>query len=101
MTLQGWPDLVEGVDSLVPLLDGSLRRYTNLDNAASTPPFKAVRQAIDGFAPWYSSVHRGSGFKSQLSTHAYEQARAAIAEFVGADPDRQVVIFAKQTTEAL
>lgn len=101
MKLSGWPDLIEGVDSPVPVIDGSTRRYTNLDNAASTPPFKAVREAIDRFAPWYSSVHRGSGFKSQLSTHAYETARAAIAEFVGADPERQVVIFAKHTTEAL
>jgi cysteine desulfurase / selenocysteine lyase len=101
MSLTGWPELVEGLDSLVPLLDGDLRRYTNLDNAASTPPFTAVREAIDRFSPWYSSVHRGSGFKSQLSTHAYESARAAIAEFVGADPERQVVIFAKHTTEAL
>ncbi|MHB8620981.1 MAG: aminotransferase class V-fold PLP-dependent enzyme [Chloroflexota bacterium] len=99
--LPGWPDAIEGTESLVPVLDGGTRRYTNLDNAASTPPFKAVREAIDRFAPWYSSVHRGSGFKSQLSTHAYEAARAAVAEFVGADPNRQVVIFTKHTTEAL
>ena len=100
MTLRGWPELIEGADSLVPVRDG-MRRYTNLDNAASTPPFKAVREAIDRFAPWYSSVHRGSGFKSQLSTHAYESARAAVARFVGADPNSHVVIFTKHTTEAL
>ena len=100
MTLRGWPELIEGADSLVPV-HGGMRRYTNLDNAASTPPFKAVREAIDRFAPWYSSVHRGSGFKSQLSTHAYESARAAVASFVGADPDRHAVIFTKHTTEAL
>jgi cysteine desulfurase / selenocysteine lyase len=99
--LDGWQDAIEGIDAKVPLLDGRLRRYTNLDNAASTPPFKAVRQAIDCFAPWYSSVHRGSGFKSRLSTHAYEAARSAVAEFVNADPERQVVIFTKHTTEAL
>jgi cysteine desulfurase / selenocysteine lyase len=69
----------------VPTLEGPLRRYVNLDNAASTPPLLVARDAVHGFADWYSSVHRGSGFKSQLSTHVLEAARAAVADFVGAD----------------
>jgi selenocysteine lyase/cysteine desulfurase len=97
----GWPDEVAGTDVRVPTLGGAMRRYVNLDNAASTPPLFAVREAVHRFADWYSSVHRGSGFKSQLSTHVLESARASVAEFVGADADRHVVIFTKHTTEAI
>lgn len=96
-----WVNEVVGADALVPVLDGGKRRYVNLDNAASTPPLVAVRDAVDRMAAWYSSVHRGNGFKSQVSTHAYEVAREAVAEFVGADHETQSVIFIRNTTEGL
>lgn len=89
------------VDQQVPRLDGSLGPYINLDNAASTPPMNAVVEAVVSFLPWYSSVHRGTGYKSQLSTYAYEQAREIVLRFVGADPASHVCIFGKNTTEAL
>ena len=60
--------LFVGVETIVPLLNGGTTRYINFDNAASTPPLKAVQQAVDDFLPYYSSVHRGTGYKSQLST---------------------------------
>jgi cysteine desulfurase/selenocysteine lyase len=89
------------VDQQVPRLDSTLGRYINLDNAASTPPLRAVEAALRSFMPWYSSVHRGTGFKSQLATRAYEQARAITLGFVGADPRTHVCIFGKNTTEAI
>jgi len=89
------------LDQQVPRLDGTLGRYINFDNAASTPPLRAVEAAVRSFMPWYSSVHRGTGFKSQLATHAYEQARAITMGFVGADPRTHVCIFGKNTTEAI
>ena len=88
------------VEQRVPRLDGSLGAYINLDNAASTPPLNAVQTAVNEFMRWYSSVHRGAGFKSQLSTHVFEQARAEVLRFVGADPATHVAIFGKNTTEA-
>jgi selenocysteine lyase/cysteine desulfurase len=96
-----WAGEVVGADALVPTLDGGRRRYVNLDNAASTPALVAVRDAVDRFTPWYSSVHRGTGYKSQLSTRAYEAAREAVAAFVDADPESQSVIFVRNTTEGL
>jgi selenocysteine lyase/cysteine desulfurase len=90
-----------GLDAIIPIMDGSCRCYTNLDNAASTPPLKAVQQAVDDFLVYYSSVHRGTGFKSQLSTHAYEQARQIVLGFVGANPQDYTCIFGKNTTEAI
>ena len=94
-------NLFVGLDAPTPLLDGACHPYINLDNAASTPPLKAVQQAVDDFLVYYSSVHRGTGFKSQLSTHAYEQARHIVMDFVGADPAEHTCIFGKNTTEAI
>jgi len=90
-----------GLDVETPLLDGSLRHYTNLDNAASTPPLNAVQTAVNDFLVYYSSVHRGTGFKSQLSTHVYEQARQITLDFVGGDQQAHTCIFGKNTTEAI
>src|SRR5438093_12331450 len=78
-------DLIVGGHTLVPTIDGALRPYVNLDNAASTPIALPVKAKVDEFMEWYSAVHRGSGFKSQLSTDAYERAREIVAEFVGSD----------------
>ena len=93
--------LFVGTDTLVPVLVGTQRPYINLDNAASTPALKAVQQSVNAFLPYYSSVHRGTGFKSQLSTHAYEHARHAVLHFVSANPDDHTCIFGKNTTEAI
>lgn len=94
-------NLFVGLDAEVPLLDGSKIKYINLDNAASTPAFKATRKAVDDFLVYYSSVHRGTGYKSQLSTHVYEASRQVIMRFLGADPQTHVCIFGKNTTEAI
>ena len=57
--------------------------------------------AVHEFLPYYSSVHRGAGFKSRVSTAAYDQAHETIARFVGADQSTNTVIFGKNTTEAI
>ena len=90
-----------GVNLTVPTLDGTYHRYINLDNAASTPPLLSVQQVVNRFMEVYSSVHRGTGYKSQISTHAYEEARQVVLNFVGAEPVQHVCIFGKNTTEAL
>jgi selenocysteine lyase/cysteine desulfurase len=92
---------IVGHDRLVPLLDGTEAPYLNLDNAASTPALRDVMDAVERFLPWYSSVHRGTGFKSRLSTEAYDRAHRVVGGFVGADPDRHAVVFGKNTTEAV
>src|SRR5215510_9533754 len=88
-----WRERIVGLDRRAPLLDGRLVPYINLDNAASTPPLRDVVEAILRFLPYYSSVHRGSGFKSRISTAAYEEAHEIIGRFVGADLKTNTVIF--------
>jgi selenocysteine lyase/cysteine desulfurase len=89
-----------GADTEVPCLDGRARRYVNLDYAASTPVMAGVWDAVEAFVPWCSSVHRGSGMKSQVSTDAFEAARGYVARFVGARSD-DTVVFVRNTTEAV
>ncbi len=98
---QSYRHLFIGVEVEVPVLDGSQRPYINFDNAASTPSLKSVQESVSNFMRYYSSVHRGTGFKSQLSTHAYEQSRQVTLEFVGADPSEHTCVFGKNTTEAI
>ena len=52
-------DLFVGLDYEVPLLDGAARRYVNLDNAATTPPFRSVLTQLSDSARWYSSADAG------------------------------------------
>ena len=94
-------DFVVGVNEQIPLLDGRRRPYINLDNAASTPTISLITDKVNEFLRWYSNVHRGTGFKSKLSSWVFEEAREAIARFVHADLSDSVVIFCKNTTEAI
>ena len=100
-TTNTYRHLFVGLDQEVPLLNGKQLKYVNLDNAASTPAMLAVQQTVDEFMPFYSSVHRGTGFKSQLSTHAYEAARHTVLQFLGAKAEQHTCIFGKNTTEAI
>jgi selenocysteine lyase/cysteine desulfurase len=90
-----------GSDLRVPVLGGDLRRYIDLDAAATSSASVAVARAVEDFLPWYSSVHRGAGAKSQYASARYEQARDTLLRFVGADPATDVAIFPRNTTEAL
>ena len=86
---------------LVPCVDGTDRPYLSLDAAASTAALPAVADRVAAFLPTYSSVHRGAGWRSQQSTAAYEEARAAALAFAGrAGPD-SVAIVCRNTTEAV
>ncbi len=100
-TSHHYQQLFIGTDVIVPTLSGKNRKYISLDNAASTPALCSVMDAINQFIPFYSSVHRGTGYKSQLSTHLYEQSRKVVLDFLGADDRTHTCIFSKNTTEAI
>jgi selenocysteine lyase/cysteine desulfurase len=92
---------IVGIDQVVPVLDGGTRPYVNFDNAASTPTLQDVLDTVNEFMRWYSSVHRGTGFKSRVATQAYDDARRIVADFVGANLHDHTVIFGKNTTDAI
>jgi selenocysteine lyase/cysteine desulfurase len=87
----------------VPCADGTERPYLSMDAAASTAALPQVAARVTDFLPWYSSVHRGAGRKSQVSTAAYEDARSAALAYSGrpADGGGDIAIICRNTTEAL
>jgi hypothetical protein len=79
---------------LVPTLSGDHVDYANLDHAASTPAFERVARAVEAATRSYSSVHRGTGWLSRVTSAHYEAAREEVARFVGARAD-DVVVFTR------
>lgn len=93
--------LVVGVNTPIPLSNGEHVTGINFDNAATTPPFTSVLQAVNNFSPLYSSIHRGTGYKSQYSSDFYDNSREIIRSFVKADSNTNTVIYVKNATEAI
>lgn len=94
-------NMIVGVNTRVPLDNGTYTTAINFDNAATTPSFTAVEKEIHDFLPWYSSIHRGRGYKSVISTEAYEAGREIIKNYVNADRKNDVVIYTKNTTDSI
>lgn len=91
-----------GTGQLVPCLDGVDRPAIELDQAASTQSLPDAAARVAEFLPWYSSVHRGAGYRSRRATAAYEAARRAVLSFAGRDPDGDdVAVLCRNTTEAI
>lgn len=94
-------DLVVGKDSIIELENGCKVHYINFDNAATTPPFRSVLEEICSFSPTYSSVHRGTGYKSILCSKIYDEGRNVVLDFIKGDKEYHTVVFLKNTTECI
>ena len=72
---------------------------TYLDSASTTPKPKAV---IDAVTRYYTqmgaNVHRGVHPLGESSTQAYERARLAVAQLIGASPHE--IVFTRNATES-
>lgn len=101
LSRSNYRNLVIGAETKIPIYNGQYTTAINFDNAASTPPFVSVMEEINHFAAMYSSIHRGTGYKSKVSSEVFEEARSTVLKFVNADPVRDTVIFVKNTTEAI
>lgn len=71
-----------------------------LDNAATTPYLRPVKEAMIEAEELYGSVHRGNGKRARASTEAYEAARHEVAQFFGLTADYSL-IFTNNTTAAI
>jgi cysteine desulfurase/selenocysteine lyase len=72
-----------------------------LDSAATAQKPQAVIEAITrGYDRDYATVHRGVYERSAVMTQAYEDARSAVAAFIGAK-DAGEIIFTRNATEAI
>jgi len=71
-----------------------------LDSAAtSQKPIQVIEAEARFYREWNANVRRGIYHLAYEATQRYEEARARLAEFIGAKPDE--VIFTRGTTEAL
>ncbi|MBM6404658.1 aminotransferase class V-fold PLP-dependent enzyme [Phycicoccus sp. CSK15P-2] len=84
----------------VPTVHGTWVDYAALDHGASTPALESVVRAVDTAVRTYSSVHRGQGWLSRVTSAHYEAAREEVARFVGARRD-DVVVLTRNTTDAV
>lgn len=86
-----------------PLLSTQGREpvLTYLDSAATSQKPEVVLRAMDRFyRSDYANVHRGVHRLAESATEQYEQARQAVAGFIGASEAREVV-FTRGTTESI
>ena len=84
----------------VPTLHRTVVDYANFDHAASTPALESVKAAVDIALRTYSSVHRGNGYASRITSGWYEEARAQVHDFVGAR-EEDLVVFTRNSTDSL
>lgn len=86
-----------------PILQVEMRNQKPLiylDSAAtSQKPTQVIEAEADFYRKINSGVHRGAHYLSELATEAYENARARVANFVGAKP--QQLVITKNATESL
>jgi cysteine desulfurase / selenocysteine lyase len=77
------------------------RPFAFLDSAASSQRPRAVLEAMaDLYETTYANVHRGVYAIGEETTARFEGARAAVARFIRAPAEREV-IFTKNVTESL
>jgi len=77
------------------------RPLVYLDNAAtSQKPQQVVDAIVEAYTHWNSNIHRGVHHLSQVATLKHEEARQAVADFIGAKSAEEI-IFTKGTTDGL
>jgi cysteine desulfurase/selenocysteine lyase len=96
-------DEVAAIRADVPILGRTVRdgrRLVYLDSGATS---QKPRQVLDAERAYYeqhnAAVHRGAHQLAEEATDRFEEARAAVAGFVGVDD--QEVVFTKNATESL
>jgi cysteine desulfurase/selenocysteine lyase len=94
---------VDAVRADFPILESRVygRPLVYLDNAATTHKPRPVLEAIgDYYTRRNGNVHRSAHYLSGMASEAYEQARAAVQEFLHARSANEIV-FTSGTTESI
>lgn len=102
-TIDNIRNYVVGVNEPVTLADGTQRPLINFDNAATTPVFLPVQQAVDKEFEMYGSIGRGFSQKSNHSTDLYNSVRDKVLNFVGAKDENNTYtcFYVNNTTDGL
>lgn len=94
-------DMILGLDTPVELGNHTKAAAINLDNAATTPPFKAVAQEIQDQMLFYSSIGRGIGQKAEHTNEIYIHGRDVVLDFFSADKEHYSVFYVGNTTDGM
>lgn len=90
-----------GLDTAYPLVDGTTRRRTYLDSAASNlclkPAYAVAREAMAHYANTHSHLHHGA----RIMTALYDRAHELALEFVGASDEYTAVFCGNGVTGCL
>lgn len=71
------------------------------DNAATSQKPQCVIDAIsEAYSTWNANIHRGTHHLSQVATAKHEEARAILAQMIGAQSSKEI-LFTRGTTEGL
>ena len=74
------------------------KRLAFLDSAASAQKPRAVVEAMSEVVKYnYANIHRGLYQFSQELTASYEAVRTKVADFIGADSDKEIIFTANAT----
>ena len=92
---------IVGLNAEVTLGNGSKAPLINFDNAATTPAFTPVLEAVNAQLEFYGSIGRGFGQKSTHSTEIYENGRQIVMNFVNADREHYTVFYVNNTTDGI
>ena len=58
---------------------------------------QTIQQALET----YSNVHRGSGYRSEITTRIFEEARKIVLDYLGLSPNKYTVIFCSPRRAAM
>lgn len=102
-------DRLESIRSQFPITqqtfvnaNGVVQAITYLDHGASThPPCSVLDSYRDFLEHYYANIHRGNHYLSQKASHLYDCVSEIVLDFLGAQSDRNGVIFTANTTTAL
>jgi selenocysteine lyase/cysteine desulfurase len=89
-----------GSQSTDLLFDGREVKVVQLNNAATTPPFKKTMQAVNSFLENYGALHRGAGPRARRTFLEVEEALANIRAFLNCPPDHSF-LFSQNTSTAI
>ena len=91
------------IQASYPILSTKIGKHplVYLDNAATTHKPQCVLQAeLDYYEKINSNIHRGAHYLSRMATEEHEAARSAVAQFLHAPSEREIV-FTSGTTAGI
>lgn len=91
--------MIKNIKSQFPIFK-NLPNLVYLDNAATTQkPQEVIQAELDYYTTYCANIYRGAYTIGEQATQSYQDARATVANFIGAHQDE--IVFVKNATEGI